>query len=69
MPPLIAIHQITLDGVIQGPGGPEEDASGGFAEGGWAMRCASEASRAVIWETVAGEFDLLLGQRIQGRLE
>lgn len=33
------------------------------------MRHASEASRAVIGETIAGEFDLLLGQRIQGRLE
>jgi len=32
---LIALEFISLDGVIQAPGGPEEDTSGGFAYGGW----------------------------------
>jgi hypothetical protein len=32
---IIVLEHISLDGVIQGPGGPEEDTSGGFAYGGW----------------------------------
>ena len=34
---IIAITQVTLDGAMQAPGGPEEDASNGFTHGGWAM--------------------------------
>jgi hypothetical protein len=34
---LIINVQMSLDGVMQGPGGPEEDTSGGFQQGGWAM--------------------------------
>ena len=32
---LIVLEHLSLDGVIQAPGGPEEDPSGGFAYGGW----------------------------------
>lgn len=39
---LIAAVMISLDGVIQAPGGPGEDRSGGFALGGWAWPYASE---------------------------
>jgi len=60
---IISITQVTLDGVMQGPGGPEEDPANGFTDGGWAMRFVDEAARQVIGETIAGEFDLLLGRR------
>jgi dihydrofolate reductase len=60
---LIAITQVTLDGVMQAPGGPEEDPTNGFAHGGWAMSYMGEASSQAIGEIIAGEFDMLLGRR------
>ena len=60
---IIAIIQVTLDGVMQAPGGPEEDTSNGFTNGGWAMPLMDEVGRQVVSETIAGEFDLLLGRR------
>ena len=39
---LIVAVMVSLDGVIQAPGGPDEDRSGGFAHGGWAWPYASE---------------------------
>ena len=59
----MAITQVTLDGVMQAPGGPEEDPSNGFTHGGWAMPFVDDAAGKVIDETIAGEFDLLLGRR------
>ena len=60
---LIAITQLTLDGVMQSPGGPEEDPSNGFTHGGWAMPFVDDAAGQVIDEIIAGEFDMLLGRR------
>ena len=60
---LIAITQLTLDGVMQGPGGPEEDPSTGFTHGGWAMAFGDDTLSQIIDETIAGEFDMLLGRR------
>ena len=60
---IIAITQLTLDGVMQAPGGPEEDPSNGFTHGGWAMRFFDDALKRAVDETIAGEFDLLLGRR------
>jgi len=39
------IEQISLDGVIQAPGGPDEDRDGDYAHGGWAMRYCDTDSR------------------------
>lgn len=60
---IIAITHVTLDGIMQAPGGPEEDRSGGFAHGGWAMRFSDEAGGEAIDKIMSGEFDLLLGRR------
>ena len=60
---IIAITQVTLDGVMQAPGGPEEDPSDGFAHGGWAMPFSDDVVKQVIGETIADEFDMLLGRR------
>jgi dihydrofolate reductase len=60
---LIAITQVTLDGVMQAPGGPEEDPSNGFSHGGWAMPFTSEAGGQAIRDNFAVEFDMLLGRR------
>jgi dihydrofolate reductase len=60
---IIAITQVTLDGVMQAPGGPEEDRRNGFTHGGWAMRFFDDALGQALGETIAGEFDMLLGRR------
>ncbi len=60
---LIAITQVSVDGVMQSPGGPEEDPRNGFTQGGWAMPFGDRVLGEVIGETIAGEFDLLLGRR------
>lgn len=60
---IIVITQVTLDGIMQAPGGPEEDPSGGFTHGGWAMPFMDDDSGQAIGEIIAGEFDLLLGRR------
>lgn len=60
---IIAITQLTVDGVMQGPGGPEEDPSGGFTKGGWAMQFMDDALQRVVAETMAEDADLLLGRR------
>jgi dihydrofolate reductase len=60
---ILAITQVTLDGVMQAPGGPEEDPRNGFTHGGWAMPFMDEASKDVVDEIIAREFDMLLGRR------
>ena len=53
----------SLDGVIQAPGGPEEDPSGGFQHGGWSFNHWDAAMEAQMGEAFARPFDLLLGRR------
>lgn len=54
---------VSLDGVMQAPGGPQEDPSGGFRHGGWTFPYFDEAVGAAIGEGFAQGFDLLLGRR------
>lgn len=63
---IIANAFVSLDGVMQAPGGANEDSSGGFDLGGWNMKYAAEKSGAAIMGlvgTLAKPNDLLLGRR------
>ncbi len=60
---IIAITHVTLDGVMQSPGAPEEDPRNGFTHGGWVMLFRDDAGNQAIGEIIAGEFDMLLGRR------
>ncbi|MCP5367526.1 MAG: dihydrofolate reductase family protein [Hyphomicrobiales bacterium] len=57
------IEHISLDGVIQAPGGPDEDRDGGFAHGGWSAPFADPAAGEAIVAAHGEGFDLLLGRR------
>lgn len=54
---------VSVDGVMQAPGGPEEDRSGGFELGGWTFPFFDETVGGAIGEMFAEPFDLLLGRR------
>lgn len=60
---IIGFTFVSLDGVMQGPGGPTEDPTGGFKYSGWMPPHAEEASRKKVSELFSGPFDLLLGRR------
>src|ERR1043166_5116000 len=60
---IIAITQVTLDGVMQSPGGPEEDPRNGFTHGGWATPFLDNALNKAIGATIAGAFAILLRRR------
>ncbi|NYJ05570.1 dihydrofolate reductase family protein [Petropleomorpha daqingensis] len=60
--PLVVQTFVTLDGVMQAPGGPEEDASGGFAYGGWSHPFFSDDSGQQVVDWFAGAQDFLLGR-------
>lgn len=57
------IEHITLDGVIQGPGGPEEDPVNGFNHGGWSYPHHGDEAGAAIDAAQGVGFDLLLGRK------
>jgi dihydrofolate reductase len=54
---------VSLDGVIQAPGGPEEDPSGGFRFGGWNFPWWDEALERLMAEAMGENYDLLLGRK------
>ena len=60
---LIVNTFVTLDGVMQAPGGPGEDDSGGFTHGGWSFGYWDEAMGERMGETMGKPFDLVLGRK------
>ena len=60
---IIVLEFISLDGVMQAPGGPEEDSSGGFKFGGWTVPFFDEFSGKLMGEQMKGKYDLLLGRK------
>jgi dihydrofolate reductase len=60
---VIVLEHITLDGVIQAPGGPDEDPSGGFAYGGWIAPYSDAVLGTAVRRQMSLPFDLLLGRK------
>jgi dihydrofolate reductase len=60
---LITAAFVSLDGVMQAPGGPDEDPTGGFKHGGWVAPYWDDALTAAMNKTFSQPFDLLLGRK------
>ncbi|MDF2368790.1 dihydrofolate reductase family protein [Sneathiella sp.] len=60
---IIVLSFITLDGIMQAPGGPEEDTSDNFEFGGWTVPYFDEVLGATMGEQMGRPFDLLLGRK------
>jgi dihydrofolate reductase len=60
---IIVLSFITLDGVMQGPGGPTEDTSGNFTHGGWTVPYFDDFLGETMTEQMSRPFDLLLGRK------
>lgn len=60
---IIVLSFITIDGVMQAPGGPEEDKSGGFNYGGWTVPYSDEFTGEIMQEQMKQPFSLLLGRK------
>jgi dihydrofolate reductase len=60
---IIVLTFVSLDGVMQAPGGPQEDTDGGFKHGGWVFPYFDERAGAIMGEQMASTRALLLGRR------
>jgi dihydrofolate reductase len=60
---VVVFTSVTLDGVMQAPGRPDEDTRGGFGHGGWALPYNDEVMGTVVAESMAGSGSLVLGRR------
>ncbi|GCE28322.1 dihydrofolate reductase [Dictyobacter alpinus] len=60
---IIVLTFVTLDGIMQGPGGPTEDTSGNFSYGGWTVPYFDEFLGKIMEEQMGRPFDLLLGRK------
>ena len=59
---ITVLEHITLDGIIQAPGGPDEDRSGEFGHGGWIGRYDDDVLGAALRQKMHSSFDLLVGR-------
>jgi dihydrofolate reductase len=60
---IIVLSFVSLDGVMQAPGRPEEDTSGGFKYGGWTVPYFDDTASKIMSEQMGHPFDLLLGRK------
>lgn len=60
---LCVLEHLSLDGVIQAPGGPDEDTSGGFTQGGWIAPFSDAVLGTALRRQMNLPFDLLLGRK------
>src|SRR6185369_8584955 len=60
---IIVLEFLTLDGVMQAPGGPKEDTSGDFKYGGWTVPYFDDFSGKIMAEQMSKSSDLLLGRK------
>jgi dihydrofolate reductase len=63
MSKILVFNNVTLDGVMQAPGRPDEDPRGGFTHGGWAIPYADEVSGRLAGEGMGNTGAMLLGRR------
>lgn len=59
---LVVLENVTLDGVMQGPGGRDEDRRGGFEHGGWMAAYNDDVKMQVMGEGMARQTDMLFGR-------
>jgi dihydrofolate reductase len=60
---IVVFMMVSLDGVMQAPGGPDEDTSGGFQYGGWTVPYSDESFDPILNKELSVPFDLLLGRK------
>lgn len=60
---IVAAAFVSLDGVMQAPGGPTEDPTQGFDEGGWLFKIWDDGIEETLGSLFSGDYDLLLGRR------
>ena len=60
---IIVLTFLSLDGVMQAPGGPEEDTSGGFKYGGWTVPYFDDFTGKIMEEQMSKPSELLLGRK------
>jgi dihydrofolate reductase len=65
---VIVMNTLTLDGVMQGPGRPDEDMRGGFSHGGWGVAYSDEATVAKMGERMGEDRAFLFGRRTYEQL-